>query len=738
MSTNENDEALVQVLGLSTTSASGPVEPFWINLEPGLVVVYGKNGSGKTALLRRISEAGTQIESTLYLRSSAPDTWETSEPTFWERLHLGGQELHNGFHDGMFHFLDWAQRHDFTSNIERMFFETLILVVEALQEKNLSAHELIESQELVKIFRKLLQPELRWGAEIEIPASIRRESSLIELLAYRSELFIQDEEFQQLVVGMMTIDLNLKPGFAINNDKLFWVGDALDSFAQLIDEIKAEITAAYSVGGTEGYDFAEAADLYGGLGISVVDWLESGGHANDPWNGLKFDTGVTNPVWGRVVADVDLDAQYYGTETDRQFSVEFCDYLKQLRYDLPEDDPDHLDNGNNDGWSPLFSFRDGGIRWYHELDGLVEEIQESANRLFKQFLDFGPPLVCAKSRIQDIGNSSPFAWRVVIDSETAISLSDLSWAEQRLASLAIRLATPSKSPPVRLLIIDEPERGLHRRAERRFAHAIRDTCEQMDITIVVGTHSPHFLGLPDARLHHLRKTDPGHSILESLPNLLEPYLEELGMTSSDLLQLTRRFLVVEGEHDAVILTEFFGDEFEKHGVRILPLRGLRNLTNATDASFIFRYTDASIVYLTDNEDYQRVEEIWQRALTAEITQRPEILAEYTAKSNSAEGQFLKEFTSLAIQFSSRDRISFSALSAPDILDYLPVEYFIPGISSWEELRNEWTRTGGKNFKTWLQREYGVDFNTDSIKGCIQLMDNIPAELAHLFDRLISI
>jgi predicted ATP-dependent endonuclease of OLD family len=226
--------------------------------------------------------------------------------------------------------------------------------------------------------------------------------------------------------------------------------------------------------------------------------------------------------------------------------------------------------------------------------------------------------------------------------------------------------------------------------------------------------------------------------MDALPIEIETWANELGLNKTDLLQLCRLFLIVEGEHDAIILNTLFRDEFAQHGVQVIPLRGLRNITNATDGSFIFRFTDASVLYLTDNDNHQRVSNIWKRALAAQPDQQLDIVAEFASHRETAEGQLLKDFTALALNFAARHRIDFASLPAEDILDYLPVQAFVPKATSWEQLRKQWGRPKNGNFKKWLNNTHGSVIDNGTITNAVESLDAIPHDLVELLQVVLRV
>jgi hypothetical protein len=64
-----------------------------------------------------------------------------------------------------------------------------------------------------------------------------------------------------------------------------------------------------------------------------------------------------------------------------------------------------------------------------------------------------------------------------------------------------------------------------------------------------------------------------HIVGGDLLRELEEHAESIGLPPTVMIQLTRAWLVVEGEDDALVLRKFFGDDLGHAGVRLLALRG---------------------------------------------------------------------------------------------------------------------------------------------------------------------
>src|SRR5262249_29518355 len=160
---------------------------------------------------------------------------------------------------------------------------------------------------------------------------------------------------------------------------------------------------------------------------------------------------------------------------------------------------------------------------------------------------------------------------------------NLSHAQSRWAVLSIRLGLAKLVGSIRsVIVIDEPERALHRRAERRLAYALREMANEFAVPVIVATHSPAFLEDRRATLHHVSRDTYGWTVTSPVPKQLLSHIEDLGLDVADLLQFCRVILLVEGQHELVIFRTLFGDRLAAAGIELFSVRGARSLRTAAE------------------------------------------------------------------------------------------------------------------------------------------------------------
>lgn len=394
------------------------------------------------------------------------------------------------------------------------------------------------------------------------------------------------------------------------------------------------------------------------------------------------------------------------------------------------------------------------------LDIECHTLTESSNTICGSLLTNAPNLKAYLAPSWDLQFTSQFEWLAGTPDAPAKRssyrpFSQLSAAEQRWARIAALLAmqerqqegTEAWTPMYRAtaLVIDEPEAHLHRAAEKHAAEGLRSLIPDRLDYLVVATHSPHLLDVPDAHLLWVHSNEPHVFTGADLDRI-----ESLGLLPSDLLSITRTILIVEGHHDELVLKSLIGDQLRAANTRIVPLHGGKGLSSVVDSQVLFHFTQARVVGLLDNISARRVTEVWEHAnvLAAQQGVEPAVKYIHEALPGKEDGKSVSENLYMRQWFTEalkapdsfpRSRMAPFGLEKADILEYLPVQAFVSTASSWEALRDEWrahsqSRTTNslqaRNFKAWLAATYSATFDDDLIREAADVA-TIPDEFVAL-------
>ena len=398
----------------------------------------------------------------------------------------------------------------------------------------------------------------------------------------------------------------------------------------------------------------------------------------------------------------------------------------------------------------------GSPRVSEVLQDRAKTLGEAATEEYGKLLVTAVPL---RARLTEPGewvDGDQLVWESLDRRGVWVDLSKVSDTQRRLAIIAIRVASLSVDDGLPVLVLDEPERGLHRLAELHLRRGLVELCQRFpQLVVIVASHSPSFLRPDLAQLTHVSRDVKGAVQVTALESASLEVASSLGLSVSDLLQLTRIVLLVEGAHDEWVLNGLFGDEFQAMGVRVMSMRGASKLTAAAEGQLLFDYTEAHLVVMLDNISNERASAKWNEAVVMRAAGQPfgeieKVLRKLLPTRRSAdpgtnsstETGALKDFCLAALENDRQDRISFSTLGLADIEFYLDPKHFLVGLSptdtvpTWGSLLAEHEKAkkqpGTKNFKTWLSDTGRAKWNQARWERAVAALDEIPEDLVEVF------
>jgi ABC-type lipoprotein export system ATPase subunit len=360
-----------------------------------------------------------------------------------------------------------------------------------------------------------------------------------------------------------------------------------------------------------------------------------------------------------------------------------------------------------------------------------KNISSRATEIYKGLLYGAPELGFEISDIADLANRDKNLWTFSIISRfytnddgdeipviDKLEISALSSAQKRWALLSIQMAVKLESSHALTVLLDEPEAALHRTAEEFLAKGIQNISEKYNIQFILSTHSPAFLDLNSARAFEIRNIK-GSSFAHEISTIVRENIAELGLHSTDLLRSIKKFLIVEGLHEELILNQMYKRELDEGNVMIIPLRGAKDLKSVIESVFIFEFTEADVFILIDNTKTDEVNNVWNWAYSlAEKGELEEakkyILDNLKASKTNIENKFLQEFYIRSIVKGVGKRVHTIGLSKADIIEYLDCTFFVKD-ETWESLKTKWIDSKtGLAFKPWISATYKINFDTPTI------------------------
>ena len=320
------------------------------------------------------------------------------------------------------------------------------------------------------------------------------------------------------------------------------------------------------------------------------------------------------------------------------------------------------------------------------------------------------------------------------------------------AKIKIRLETVAEADPQRavaehfqrfpqvpmVLLIDEPEAGLHRTAERGVVDLLRDIAAQQDTPILVATHSPEFLRNRHVRSFVVERDEKQCVIIDDSFKLIGETAGLYGLSRLDVLHFYDTILLVEGRHDEIVLEAMLGEELHDVRALVVPLHGGRLLPDAADARILQDFTDHRIVAMVDNVDpepFKRLLAVARQITPGDCAAFDRSADEVLEGLKANEVTFVRRLLRRAFEVGRLERYIPYALRKPDILEYLPPRPFRLD-RSWEDLRVEFaTQNKVKRFKRWLELSKGANFDDECVFEACRQMDSVPSDFLDLLDLL---
>ena len=287
-----------------------------------------------------------------------------------------------------------------------------------------------------------------------------------------------------------------------------------------------------------------------------------------------------------------------------------------------------------------------------------------------------------------------------------------------------------------ILLADEVDRGL---AERAIAPMMM-YLESLYPVCVLATHSPAALRSQVGSIQHVERNSTGVIGISDPIGLDDPQktAERLGISVTELLTFLEVVVMVEGEHDLVVIQSLLENRKIVNGLntRVIPFRGTKNLTNI-EARILFEFTDASVVLIVDHARQNRIDEALAMArefqgkrLTSTVMGKIKICLNGGNASN--EEAVLADVIEQALERRVLDRITCVGLEVVDIIRIFPTQDF-GLVWGWSEYENEWqdakkNKTTDEDFKKYLKSRYNAKINAGTIKAAVEKLSTPPKEL----------
>lgn len=434
-----------------------------------------------------------------------------------------------------------------------------------------------------------------------------------------------------------------------------------------------------------------------------------------PWAAYPVLKVPYNPHWHQDLIDGD------DTEKLREIQTKWGP--------LTDATIQHLESFNNQIWDAEKqqnrTLKRGEVFDPKIITDECQRLSESTSQKMANLFEDAPLLRVLKVSNEKLSRSAPIQWRAKFPGENSFPADELGFAHRRYANFVTlqelrknwtntiaRTVDQTRtyytswfesqlilrSPSV--LIVDEPERGLHPLAAKHLSESIASNWE----VTLVASHSVEFLdtGIRNESASQVVRDPNGFISIKQLPQLSEQQenviSERLGLTPAALVNLTSIFVLVEGPHDELVLRHYFDELCRKFRIQILPMVGTRGIKNLVTSDFLFTATSSPIAIIVDNGKQASIDKLMARLRTTNNqSERFSIAHQNLKEFDSKEMKEIYGLIQQAIKADRLDRIHPCALSEGDILRYLPMEYICPKFKSWSDLDTEFLVAQGRSF-----------------------------------------
>ena len=336
-------------------------------------------------------------------------------------------------------------------------------------------------------------------------------------------------------------------------------------------------------------------------------------------------------------------------------------------------------------------------------------------------------------------------------SDTWISVSSTSNATQKIIGIALRIhAEIRATSEVVIAVGDEIDRGLHTLAINGLYKMLSNSVR----TCFVATHSSVALSAKLGERLHVHRGANGAVLVSPVSNsdFLSTSASNFGVRVNELIGMIDLVVAVEGLHDKLVLEHFIrlDERLSGSNILIISMRGVNNATNLVDANFLLSFTDLRILVVADNTSKSDLHLTW-RATSEQLQsgQSPSKLAK--ALRNRAEDlrkqlwheqRCMVELLAAATESDLLHRLRMGGHIYMDIEMALDPKYF--GLDKdWLELEAEFdaykasANSSVRNFKDFLRSVYNASIDLNSIKAALSMTQETPHGIKSVIDDIVA-
>jgi energy-coupling factor transporter ATP-binding protein EcfA2 len=743
---------------------------------PGAIMLLGKNGSGKSRFLESFQIFGlkqSQTSPEICLRYSVPSVDEhleylqtkdflTQTSTFIENKEARAVEWgHN------------LGARNYEKEVLDLPFHNLIILalIEPIIGASFKSDFGCDSSEAVLRLFEFSEQEIQQfikrmeSHQIEFAVGHPEQKDLI--IGIRENLNFRDY-FPEFFLALLTQSNVHKTSFEPGPGSFFDSSDFLESKQNRVDlvtDLKQlfEGTTHVEVECRDGDAYISFVNDK--FGISEVDQqlekykylYEEHENACFPYDLFRFD-GLNSSNWLKIFTG--------GWKPFRVLDLTFRNRQQSID-DLVAVFAGFVSISINEDDTPSYQLEVNGLE---KLDALLDQVSSMINRVdvgISKIERLSPTHDWRDARIPtfvDQKKSHDFTpivgWR---DAVTGKLLPLESCSDGQLDVLRILVSLSNFkvgrfSNCAKFLLADEFDRHLHPAASQQLLTLIDQFAKDSNSYVILSTHSIGSMAIHrHTQLFAVKELDSTFRITTERQTDSKVLSITLGVPELDLRKLKKLFLLVEGNHEVIILGKLIEANAElAPKVELLNLNGLYGLANFWRSYLQHENADVLIVYDRRNID---LESEWlhikSKTAGARFTENlwskhpgiSQLLSK--ALNRRKDGNFTHgdtELTSLARllkeildpnenQIRNVKRLHLHGLEVPDVVDCLPISAFPKAKKhgSWTKLRQNMPELHPERFKF----EFGI--NDSSVNKAVNdSLDAVHPEIQRLFASILGI
>jgi ABC-type multidrug transport system ATPase subunit len=328
---------------------------------------------------------------------------------------------------------------------------------------------------------------------------------------------------------------------------------------------------------------------------------------------------------------------------------------------------------------------------------------------------------------------------------------ELSQATQKLIWIAINLFEENwLNSDTKVYIGDEIDTGLHSLAIKD----LYDLITRFSSISFISSHSASALQRHPGQLIHVQRGDQGElQIQQTAPGEYKQFTAEIfGVRPNELAGMIEICVVVEGNHGKLVVEHLLqiDEKLAQHNIKVVAAHGVSNMKSTANFEYLLNSTDMPVLFLADNvsqsdltTDYDAFNEALNKGQDPKDTAKKARFRQEQLKDSWHEQFCMRELLIQAQAIGQLHRIKTGGHTYPDIIFALPHESFGLNVT-WEELHDEWLKWKKQiaekqknDFKSFLRMKHRVNISEEMVSKALASINEIPTPLQPMFDLIRS-